>query len=457
MLRKISTAATVLITAAVVTTTSLVTAPLAGASTPPNDKNDQGLTPGSPSSSPIVTVDKATLHRQYQLDALADRITGKSGTEAEHTGGYAGAVVKAKDGELALYWKGAVPQSVKDAQKDAAAQGLKVSVTQSSYSAKELEDARRRLEGAVKGKDATTEPVAAWNSIAVLSNGTGLYISYNSPTSQTLANPSPSEVPAQRVTTVSAQEFATHAQALAGVPVQAAEGPEGTDTYSRHDDSSAFWAGAELNTPGHQFCTSGFAGSHGGSDVVLTASHCGTSGTFTTGTGNIEGWAQSSDLGFDTTFITLNGSAGNQFYDGAWNDPNGYHKHVASWGLNHDGDYVCTSGAMSGVKCNIQVRYAGVDSNIGGITRHNVVQAMRTNTGDHAAAQGDSGGPVVTSPDGTYGNDMQARGLISGSWGQYVACPTWGVGIAMETTCYEGVQFIGMSAIVNTLGFTLYT
>lgn len=455
MSRKLSTAATVSISAAMIAAT-LVAAPLAGALSPSSAKNHQGLTPGSPSSSNLVAIDQATLHRQYQLDALTDRITGKAGTESEHTGGYAGAEVNAKDGELALYWKGAVPQNVKDVQKDATALGLKVTITQSSYSAQELEAARRKLESSVEGKDAAVEPVAAWNSIAVLPEGDGLYISYNTPTSQTLSG-SPNKVPPQRLTTASTKDFATRAQALAGVPVQAAEGPEGTDTFGRHDDSSPFWAGAELNTPGNDFCTSGFAGSHGGADVVLTASHCGTSGTFTTGTGNVEGWAQSADTGYDTTFIQLDGSGGNQYYEGAWNDPNGYHKHVASWDLNHDGDYVCTSGAMSGVECNILVKYAGVDSNIGGITRHNVVQAMRTDTSSHAAANGDSGGPVVTSADGTYGNDMQARGLISGSWGQVVVCPVWGVGIAMQTTCYEGVQFIGMSAIVNTLGFTLHT
>jgi hypothetical protein len=109
---------------------------------------------------------------------------------------------------------------------------------------------------------------------------------------------------------------------------------------------------------------------------------------------------------------------------------------------------------MSGIRCNILVKYAGVDSNIGGITRHNIVQALRTDTSAQAAAGGDSGGPVVTSPDGTYGNDMQARGLISGAWGQTVVCPAGGVADT-STFCYEGVHYIGMSAIVNTLGFTL--
>lgn len=82
---------------------------------------------------------------------------------------------------------------------------------------------------------------------------------------------------------------------------------------------------------------------------------------------------------------------------------------------------------------------------------------MRTDLQHIAAAAGDSGGPVVTSPDGTYGWDMQARGLISGSYGSKVVCPAAGVGTYGPTTCYESVSFIGMSAIINILGFTLYT
>jgi hypothetical protein len=81
---------------------------------------------------------------------------------------------------------------------------------------------------------------------------------------------------------------------------------------------------------------------------------------------------------------------------------------------------------------------------------------MRTDTSSMAVAAGDSGGPVITSPDGTYGTNMQARGLISGSYGGTVTC-AWGVDTYGETTCFDGVAYIGMSAIVNTLGFNLYT
>ncbi|GAA1244662.1 hypothetical protein GCM10009665_39410 [Kitasatospora nipponensis] len=123
-------------------------------------------------------------------------------------------------------------------------------------------------------------------------------------------------IPAQRITAVSPADFVTRAQALAGVPVQASPAPESADTYGRDDDSSPFWAGAELLTPNNSFCSSGFAGSYAGNAVVLTASHCGTSGTFTTGTNSVEGWAGDSNLGYDTTFVNLNGNGGTQLRGG---------------------------------------------------------------------------------------------------------------------------------------------
>lgn len=459
MPRKLTTAA---MTAAMIAAT-LAVAPFAGASSSP--KNTPVIA-ASPTSSTLATVDKATLKRQAQLDALADQITGTSGTEAEHVGGYGGVVVHPKTGELSVYWKGDVPQNVKDVQASAAAKGLKVTVSPAAYSAQELEAARDSLKKAVKGKDAATEPVAAWNSIAVLPDGSGLSVTYNSPTSQ----PAPSAksaksakstthpISAQRITSTSAVDVAARAQTLAGVPVQAASAPEMEDTSTRVSDVSPFWAGAQLTNPDGSWCSSGFGGTYTGtgSKIILTASHCATSGEFTTPQGVKEGYAGISNTDYDTTFVNVIGESGKQFYDGAWNDSTGYHKHVASWGLNKAGDYVCTSGSMSGIHCNILVQYAGITMNIGGIDRQNVVKAIRTDT-SMAVAGGDSGGPVVTSPDGTYSNDnMQARGLISAGWGSTVTCPAGSVANS-GTTCYEGVAFIGMSAIVNKMGFNLNT
>lgn len=285
---------------------TLAAAPYAGAT--PSSKNSP-VAAGSPNSSTLTSADRATLQRQGQLDALADQITGTSGTERQHTGGYAGIVVHPETGELALYWKGVVPQKVKDVHTSAAAKGLKVTITQASHSAQELERARDTLEKGARGKDATVEPAAAWNSVAVKPNGSGLFVTYNSSTQHAMsARTTTHTIPAQRITSVSAVDFATRAQALAGVPVQAAAAPEGEKTTTRDTDSSPFWGGALLATPSGHICSTAFAGVHVGRAVVLTASHCGTSGTFKTGAGIAEGTAGDYSFDYDTTVVNLNGA-----------------------------------------------------------------------------------------------------------------------------------------------------
>ncbi|MFD9123420.1 hypothetical protein [Kitasatospora sp. NPDC059571] len=350
---------------------------------------------------------------------------------------------------------------MKDVQGRSSAKGLRLTVTVAAHSAHELEAARDTLQRRTRGKDAAAEPAAAWNSIAVMSDGSGLVVTYNSPSSQQVRTRSPQgathAVPQQRITTASPARFATRVQSLTGVPVQAAAAP-GT--------RRGLLAGRRLlpvlgrgPTPHPHQCVL-----HIGLRRLARRERRRPDRLPLRDLRHLRhrhrrGGRMAGDdsLDYDTTFVNLNGSAGTQFYDGAWNDPNGYHKHVASWGLNHDGDYVCTSGAMSGIHCNLKVKYAGVDISIGGIVRHNVVEAFRTDSSTIAVAQGDSGGPVVTSTDGTWGSEMQARGLISGGDGEWVVCPTWGVGTAGQTACYSGVACIGMSAIVNTLGFTLNT
>jgi hypothetical protein len=48
---------------------------------------------------------------------------------------------------------------------------------------------------------------------------------------------------------------------------------------------------------------------------------------------------------------------------------------------------------------------------------------------------------------------MQARGIISASHGNWVVCGA--VAYPGQTTCYEGVTYIGMSAIINTMAVVL--
>ena len=394
---------------------------------------------GSGSSTTLSATDRAAMQRQAKLDKLADKLAGPGATESKHSGGYAGAIVDGAAGTLTVYWHGALPQLVADVTSEGAAEGLKVIVNHAAYSAHQLEIARAQLEKSVEGKQPATEPAAAWSSIAIQPDGSGLLMGYD---------------PADTAAGMSSTEFATHASALAAVPVKAVTRKRSVAT-TRMNDHAPFYGGAHLITPDDHFCSSGFAGTYNGNTVMLTASHCGTSGTFYNGSGETYGTAIGSSTRYDVTFIKVS-STGNWYYDGAWNDPTGYSKQITSVALNHDGDSVCTSGAMSGIHCSLLVTNSGVDLNIGGIVRSNVVIAKRTIAGTMAVASGDSGGPVVTSADGSWGMRMQARGIISGgpddSW---VVCdPTW---LAVPgNTCYATVDYIGMSAITG-LGFTTRT
>ncbi|MFD7324185.1 hypothetical protein ACFV9D_24295 [Streptomyces sp. NPDC059875] len=188
---------------------------------------------------------------------------------------------------------------------------------------------------------------------------------------------------------------------------------------------------------------------------MLTAAHCGMDGEFKARTGERIGDAILKRRDLDITVIGVDGAVGGYYYDGPWNTDNG--KHVVGWNTNYIGDYVCTSGAMSGVHCNNKV--SSIEDSIiqdDGTKVGPVVFAQRTNLQDVSHSKGDSGGPVVTSPDGTYGFDMEARGIISVGRGEPVVC------IPNETVdptvrCFGTVGYIPMGTIINTFGIRLAT
>lgn len=408
----------------------------------------------------------ADLRRQFQLDALADQIIGVHHSENSHEGGYAGAVVHPESGILSLYWKGIVPASVRKAQADAAAQGLAITVTPARYSAHELELARQSLEAAVDGKDAAVEPAAAWNTIVTAPDGSGLRVTYTS-TATAAAQASAARMASPvKATAASPATVTARLSTLSGVPVRASASEPLVGAFGRIDDNSPFWAGAQtlhwIDATHAMFCSSGFGGTRGGHEVLLSAAHCGGAGrgvngqVWQTGTGTTIGSTAGSTAttdSYDTAFIQIvsGSSAGSNFYDGAWNDPNGYNKHIASWGVNHDGDWVCTSGAMSGVHCGLQIQYAGFDANVDGIVRHNEVQTRQIS--GVAAAEGDSGGPVVFCTGGTCDpTNMQARGIISALDVQTTCGST-----AYPTKCYSIVYYEGLTSVVNILGWTPHT
>ncbi|MFD9061523.1 S1 family peptidase [Kitasatospora purpeofusca] len=371
------------------------------------------------------------LARQEVLDRLADEITRVPEHERALVPGYAGHTVDPRHGHLDLYWHGRVPDRVTKVLA-AAPTGITAAVHEAPYTLRELRAGRDRLVAAA----ARGEEGAVWTSAGPLSDGSALAVGYTPDGARRHGDATTGQVSAR-------------AAAIAGVPVTAVAGAASVATATRHSDSSPWSAGAELTTPGNGWCTSGFGGWRGTTAVLLTASHCGTSGTYRTGAGAVVGTATDSDTGLDTTVVDINGTPSGKYFDGGWDNGTGYAKRVVGAGRNNVGDLVCASGAMSGIHCSLKITATDVAAEVNGQWRTDLDTATRTDDSTVAVAKGDSGGPVVASVNG--GADMQARGIISAGTGNPVVCGS----VAAPTTCWDSLRFVPIAPIVSKFGLSL--
>lgn len=376
--------------------------------------------------------------RQHQLHTVADPIQDLVDHKAAGTDGYAGIVMDPARQTMHLYWKGVLPDLVQTLVNTIPT-GYHVAVEPAAYTRQEMTAAIDRFTASAKGAS------GEWTSVFPQPEGTGIEISYNPATSHRTAGPNPTT-----------DAYAKNAASIAGIPVTSHQSPGFTRLDgTRHDARSPWFAGAELQTPANQFCSTGFAGWRDKTRVILTASHCGTSGDYRTGTGAVIGTAADSNTSIDITMIRIAGTQGARFFDSAWNNSAGSSRAVYGPGRNNKGDSVCTSGAMSGWHCDILVTNVdGQSSDENGRITKPVDVAEHQ--GGHAivAAGGDSGGPVVANPSGPNG-DMEARGIIVGGGHDTKIGCTAGTDTALATTCYWQVLYVPMTPIVDGMGFSL--
>ncbi|MFE4976006.1 S1 family peptidase [Kitasatospora sp. NPDC056651] len=402
--------------------TLLTAVPARAAATPPG--------PGAHHATGIVAPE--VLRRQAALDRLADAITEEVPEHRRATiPGYAGHTIDPQQGRLTLYWHGTVPQRITDLLTHTPP-GITGQVRQAPFTLLELREARDRLVAAAEGGVVG----AVWTSAGPAPDGTGLTVGYT---------PDPVRQDGARAR----EQIAARAAELAGVPVEATPAAAPTATATRHNDSAPWSAGAELYAPGNAFCTSGFGGWRGKVAVLLTAAHCGTSGTYKTGTGTVIGSVSDADTALDVAVITTNGTPSGRWYDGAYNNAAGSSRRVFGAGRNNVGDLVCSSGAMSGAHCALKIDRTDFSADVDGVWHSDLDSAVRTNDNDSAVAQGDSGGPVVASVTG--GDDMQARGIMAAGTGNKVVCGD----TAIRTVCYDTVAFTPIGPIVSKFGLSL--
>jgi Trypsin len=235
-------------------------------------------------------------------------------------------------------------------------------------------------------------------------------------------------------------------------------------------ENGYFW---NSNTNSFQWttirCTSGFTGlSTNGSRYIMTAYHClpnATARFWTTnagitsfgnpGPGEFMGSVTNTDMGHDIAFIKTTSSTVPYAYNGSVTSTSNVK--VTSVQAPYLTEYVCTSGAYTGEHCGLYVSARGhvtltTDAQgMGGTNRQYDTYMYQADSTDSygAAAEGDSGGPVLL--DSGTGSVTAVGGISAGAG---TASTSACLGLS-PTTCYPSVLFSDIAAEASNYSLNL--
>ncbi|MDZ7577041.1 MAG: hypothetical protein U0904_02520 [Candidatus Nanopelagicales bacterium] len=373
------------------------------------------------------------MSRQTRMDAWIASIRGEQySLDFNGPKGFGGVSLDPDEGLVTFAWKGEPGRRV--ARKLARPpKGVSVAITPAAYTQAELKVAADKL----RTSRTKLRKSTGWSLVVVSPSQTGSGLD-----AQVVAVSGADQDPLGSI-----QGAFSNA---AGVAVMVSEGERVVQTQGpRWKPTSSWRAGAALMTPKGGVCSSGVAGKgSGGENVFLMARHCGwkkgkkyyaKNGNTWTSKGPEFGKVFGSLEEHDTLLVGTTGAVNALVYDGPWNAPKSDYRTIGSSGDSVVGDYVCTSGAMSGVHCPLRV----TATNTGYWKKYKKKKDVwrspmdvATASSGIAVAQGDSGGPVfmVSGP----GKLRQARGLISALSGQ-MKCPS--IAITKGPKCGNSVYY----------------
>jgi hypothetical protein len=180
------------------------------------------------------------------------------------------------------------------------------------------------------------------------------------------------------------------------------------------------WYGGDRIASSVGGCSTGFAANYNGGPVMLTASHCGGTGTAfyngpTTGGGfNLMGSSVYSDTATDVGAISVSSYS---LYVNVGAAENSTQLYVGSWASPVVGEYLCQSGSYTGEVCALQVvdtgQYNCLSWFLWWCTSSQGPLADVINyygSASYSAGHGDSGGPVYL----RSGSSGTAVGLVHG-------------------------------------------
>jgi hypothetical protein len=205
-------------------------------------------------------------------------------------------------------------------------------------------------------------------------------------------------------------------QAVAGVAVQVTEGHSLT-AADRYGDTAPFYAGDYIIDSGWA-CTTGVPVKNAsGHQYILTASHCGHTGThWNTGRGVSVGTVVNYSEHWDAALIDAPSAAWE--FDGPAGPAAANTLQLVGTAYSYTGDLVCQDGYTTGVACGIRVDNQDAQNfSVRGPRYGNTFLARgvigHQINGGIAVQGGDSGGLVFTINSG--GATRQVRGIVSSS------------------------------------------
>lgn len=231
-------------------------------------------------------------------------------------------------------------------------------------------------------------------------------------------------------------------QSVGGVAVvNIEEGGYPNAVADRRNDEAPWTGGLGYNysREGEAGCSAAFgARDADGNEYLVSAAHCfgGNNEYATALDGRRIGITSRFDPVMDSVLIRVAGGLSGHVYNAGKSE--GYRALVTELSeFTEKGQYVCNSGARSGLRCDIQVanhyyRYA-LSTNPDVF----IIGYLATQLGGdtHAVAQGDSGGPVIQY---TSSGNVRAAGITSAG-DREVECPS----DTVATRCFRDIIYVG--------------
>jgi len=365
---------------------------------------------------------------QHRLNRVADQITAAAATTAGAASGFSGIVVDTEARQVRLYWKGAVPASVRRVVDSAA---VPVTTTAARYSQRELQVELDRFAAAPPAN--LIGQRSRVTAVSPLSDGSGLRVSVDGSVAD-----------------------ATSLAAVRGAGVAVFVDVANPTPITRANDSPPYYGGAlTINSTTNRGCSTGFGVFAGARTLMLSAAHCARPGDQVLDGGrDLMGPAINVVPTKDLMLIDAR-AAGVVFTGGpgAGELTNRVIGATANW----EGQFVCTSGAMSGTRCNIKIK--GINETIffastvnGPVTVTGTVRAEQISLAN-AAGQGDSGGPVFEV--GSVSSTVFARGTLASA--DYTNQPAPCTGITGTRKCSWKIWYADINTALTMYGAQILT